>query len=107
MQIDLSPFIHAHMMALVILAIIIFVLYVLLDITVAVTPKRYQQTPWFGAVLRLFRLISTHVHYDEHGVTIKIPVLNIPLRIGVQMSQAAPVVSVADTTAKVPPANAS
>lgn len=102
MQIDLSPFIRGHLTAFV---IGFLVLYFALDITVAVTPKRYQQTPWFGAVLRLFRLVSTHVHYDEHGVTIKIPVLNIPLRIGAQVL-AAPAVS-ADDTAKVPPSNAS
>ena len=83
--------------------LILIILYFCLDFTVAVTPKRYQKKPYFGLVLQAFHWVSLHVHFDELG-SIKLPVLQIPLRVG----SIVPIVPVtrsedADTTAKIPP----
>jgi len=69
--------------------LIILSLYVLSDIVVAVTPKRYQEEKWYGLILKLFRWTSAHVHYDEIHTTLKVPLLNTPVRFGAKSADQA------------------
>lgn len=58
-----------------------FAFYVALNIVVAVTPKQYQTTKWYGLALRLAAWISTHVHFDQPG-DVHVPLTSIVLSVG-------------------------
>lgn len=74
------------------------VAYLVGDFVVAVTPKRFQQTPWFGVVLTILHFVSLHLHADDPRGTVKIPVFNIPIVLGRSIVDASPS---ADVTAKI------
>jgi hypothetical protein len=103
---SISVFVGAH------LAVILAALYVLSNVAVAVTPKRYQTEKWYGLLLMLARWAGTHVHSDEFG-TLKLPFTNIVLNLGASSAPAAPEMPDAaakppsdpDTTPTIPPRN--
>lgn len=62
--------------------LILVAAYLVGDLVVAVTPKRYQRAPWFGAALAMMHWASFHLHADDPEGTIKVPFLGIPIRFG-------------------------
>lgn len=72
--------IHAHPVLTFFLA-----LGVVSNLTVAVTPKRLQNTPWFGAVLFIAHRLSILNHGDQYG-TIQIPLIAKAIVFGRMLS---------------------
>ncbi len=52
----------------------IAIAYVLMNVIVALTPKRFQEKPIFGIVLLIFHKLSVLAHSDQNG-TLQIPLI--------------------------------
>jgi len=80
----------------------LLITYAAINVVVAVTPKRYQTTKWFGGLLVLASRITVLVHADAMG-TLQLPFL---LRAIIFGGTPATLVPAPSTAPPVPPPGA-
>jgi hypothetical protein len=62
-------------------AYIVAVVWVLAQLAVAVTPRRYQTEKWYGGALWLAHRLSFLAHYDQLG-TLQLPIIARAVWVG-------------------------
>lgn len=79
---SLTHFLHANW------PFCMLVVHMVLSAMVGVTPKAYQNKPFWGMLLKVANLQSSLAHYDEKG-TVQIPLVRKVLGVGHKLLDAA------------------
>lgn len=61
------------------------IVYTLICVVVALTPRRYQDTKWFGGLLWFMHRASVLAHADQHG-TLQWPIIAKAILFGIDPS---------------------